>query len=418
MKKILLKIMLILLFSGLVYSQTTSIKLPTVDSTSSFIIFDSSGDQLFSLGAGGSLLLENQNNPGAAVPAQGAGGRFMWLPQYYAIRGGFVISDQWDSKNIGGYSTAFGRDVVASGDYSVALGNGSKATASDAVALGNDATVSGYRSLAFGLHSTVTAGDAIALGRDSHVSDNYGIAIGNNVTVAANAIAIGSYLRADASNAFALGSNASSNGKNGSFVIGDATGGDSLKASLTNSMNMRFSGGYKLYTDISLTNGVELFAGGSSWSSISDSTKKENFVDADGEYFLNSISKLKLGSWNYKSQDPKEHRHYGPMAQEIFRYFGKDKYGTIGNDTTVASADMDGIIFIALQALEKRTSELDQKTDRIDQLQKVIATQGNKIEELQNKVEQVRTVLNELNKKQHKGEYKVAKNLLLGGEKK
>jgi hypothetical protein len=47
------------------------------------------------------------------------------------------------------------------------------------------------------------------------------------------------------------------------------------------------------------------------------------------------------------------------MAQEIFHYFGTDKYGTIGNDTTIASADMDGIMMICLQALEKRTKELN-----------------------------------------------------------
>ncbi len=45
------------------------------------------------------------------------------------------------------------------------------------------------------------------------------------------------------------------------------------------------------------------------------------------------------------------------MAQEMFHYFGKDDYGTVGNDTTLATADMDGIMMIALQALEKRTAE-------------------------------------------------------------
>jgi hypothetical protein len=46
------------------------------------------------------------------------------------------------------------------------------------------------------------------------------------------------------------------------------------------------------------------------------------------------------------------------MAQEIFHYFGKDELGVIGNDTTLASADMDGIMMICLQALERRTENL------------------------------------------------------------
>ena len=119
----------------------------------------------------------------------------------------------------------------------------------------------------------------------------------------------------------------------------------------------------------------QLNSGANSWTTISDSTLKENFQQTDGEYFLNSIKELKLGSWNYKAQDSSI-RHYGPMAQEIFHYFGKDEFGTIGNDITLATADMDGIMMIALQALEERTSaqaELIKKlTDEIKELKNII----------------------------------------------
>ena len=46
------------------------------------------------------------------------------------------------------------------------------------------------------------------------------------------------------------------------------------------------------------------------------------------------------------------------MAQDFFAAFGHDSMGTIGNDTTLSSADFDGINFIAIQALEKRTTKL------------------------------------------------------------
>ena len=49
-------------------------------------------------------------------------------------------------------------------------------------------------------------------------------------------------------------------------------------------------------------------------------------------------------------------------------------YGTIGNDTTINQADFDGINLIAIQALEKRTSDL----------QKEIELQRRKIEQLEN----------------------------------
>jgi len=43
------------------------------------------------------------------------------------------------------------------------------------------------------------------------------------------------------------------------------------------------------------------------------------------------------------------------MAQDFYGAFGQDSYGTIGNDTTIAQADMEGVSFTMIQALEKRT---------------------------------------------------------------
>lgn len=90
------------------------------------------------------------------------------------------------------------------------------------------------------------------------------------------------------------------------------------------------------------------------------------------------------------------------MAQEIFHYFGKDKYGTIGNDTTLATADMDGIIMIALQALEKRTSELKEKTKEVSELKEIVAEQGNQIEKLEAKFETVKNIIAAVKNEQEK----------------
>lgn len=73
---------------------------------------------------------------------------------------------------------------------------------------------------------------------------------------------------------------------------------------------------------------------------------------------------MRLVSWNYKRQDPAQYRHYGPMAQDFYAAFGKDKYGNIGNDTTINSADFDGVNMIAIQALEKRTARQQQQFDQ------------------------------------------------------
>jgi hypothetical protein len=53
------------------------------------------------------------------------------------------------------------------------------------------------------------------------------------------------------------------------------------------------------------------------------------------------------------------------MAQDFYAAFGKDKYGTIGDDTTINSADFDGVNLIAIQALEKRTVLLQSENDKL-----------------------------------------------------
>jgi hypothetical protein len=45
------------------------------------------------------------------------------------------------------------------------------------------------------------------------------------------------------------------------------------------------------------------------------------------------------------------------VAQEFFGAFGHDAIGTIGNSTTINSGDMEGILMVAVQALEKRTHQ-------------------------------------------------------------
>ena len=63
------------------------------------------------------------------------------------------------------------------------------------------------------------------------------------------------------------------------------------------------------------------------------------------------------------SVDPKQFRHYGPMAQDFFAAFGNDGMGTIGTPTTINSGDMVGVLMIGVQTLEKRTVELRQENN-------------------------------------------------------
>ncbi len=176
------------------------------------------------------------------------------------------------------------------------------------------------------------------------------------------------FTTASGDNAFALGNYVSANSHKGAFAFGDhSTLSTPTINDADNQMMMRFAGGYKLYGDASAAVGAQLAPGGSSWSTISDVRKKENFTPVNGEDFLNKISGFKLTSWNYKGQDPKLFRHYGPMAQDFYAAFGKDNYGTVGNDTTISQADMEGVSFVAIQALVKRIEELLNKNEKMQQ---------------------------------------------------
>ena len=120
---------------------------------------------------------------------------------------------------------------------------------------------------------------------------------------------------------------------------------------------------------------VTVIEGQVAFTASSDKTKKENFQPVDGEAVLGKIRGFELSSWNFIGHDPKEFRHYGPMAQDFFAAFGHDGVGQIGSETTINSGDLAGILMIAVQALEKRTAELKQKEAQMAVLE-------SKVEEL------------------------------------
>ena len=121
---------------------------------------------------------------------------------------------------------------------------------------------------------------------------------------------------------------------------------------------------------------VSVIEGQVAYTFSSDKTKKENFKPVDGEDVLKKIQGLTLSSWNYISHDPKQFRHYGPVAQDFFATFGNDGIGTIGTPTTINSGDMAGILVIAVQALEKQNRDLKaenaQVKARMDALERLV----------------------------------------------
>jgi hypothetical protein len=164
---------------------------------------------------------------------------------------------------------------------------------------------------------------------------------------------------AEGDHSMVIGSNARlSSAADGSMFLADyVAAGSQQTITASNSFIGRFANGYYLHTNSAMTSGVQVGASGTSWTTISDSTKKENFRNIDGELILKKIHALRLGTWNYKFHGPSI-RHYGPMAQEFYSAFGFDDIGHIGNDSTISTQDISGVNITAIKALIERTDEL------------------------------------------------------------
>jgi hypothetical protein len=334
MKKIFLFIVLLIAANKMTMAQNVGIG--TTAPLARLHVADSS--VLFSAGG---LAIATPGNP----PIQGAGRRMMWYADKAAFRTGYVNGNTWDKVNIGNYSFASGITTTASGFASTAMGGFTIASGENSTAIGFAINASGIRSTAMG-NTTEASGDySTALGSNTTASGNFSTAMGRNTT-------------ASGDNSTAMGNYVSTNNLEGSFVIGDNSTTTIMNSANANNFRARFAGGYKLFTSANLSTGCTLFAGDNAWTTGSDVHSKENFAEINGEEFLKKIAAFNLTSWNYKTQNQKTFRHYGPMAQDFFAAFGKDKYGTIGNDTTINSADFAGVSFIAIQALEKRTAQL------------------------------------------------------------
>jgi hypothetical protein len=113
---------------------------------------------------------------------------------------------------------------------------------------------------------------------------------------------------------------------------------------------------------------------------------KENFIPVDGESILRKIAVMPLTTWNYKGQDVKTLRHYGPMAQDFYKAFGQDELGKIGCDTLINQQDFLGVSLVAIQALEKRTTQLQEENDELKKQNKELAIIIEKMQQQVNEI--------------------------------
>ncbi len=81
--------------------------------------------------------------------------RFFFDKSKAAFRAGIAQSDQWDDKNVGTYSTAMGRNTIASGYHATALGSGTNSAAWYTTAMGNGTSAVSHSETSIGRYNTI-----------------------------------------------------------------------------------------------------------------------------------------------------------------------------------------------------------------------------------------------------------------------
>jgi len=269
-----------------------------------------------------------------------------------------------NSVSSGNYGTIGGgisNAVSAYGTVSGGIGN----YASDGATVGGGGFDgnSAYPNRAYG------NGSVIGGGTQNLASDSRSTVAGGHNNSATNYYATvpgGAWNVAGGQGSFAAGRAAKAI-HHGAFVWSDDANAD-LLSTVANSVTMRASGGYRLFS--STAAGVSLAAGSGSWTSMSDRNAKENFESIDAQAVLEKVAALPLSTWNYKSQDSAI-RHVGPMAQDF-----KTAFSVGETETGISTIDADGVALAAIQGLnqkvEEQRAELKAKDKELKELWKIV----------------------------------------------
>lgn len=279
-----------------------------INTNNKFLSGDGSNSGIH-LDSNGILVASGFSNEGSNLLTSGPGTRMIWYPKRAAFRAGEVNSNEWNHDSIGYASIALGQNTIANASFTLALGRnastngkmGSAILADASLAVARNDTMNemmmryggGYQFLTdYGFPSrTGLKLDVNGLlisnglfGSGENIVDNWGNqstkmiwypkkaafrvgrAQGNqwdNARIGNYSIAMGHNSEASGGSSVAIGRHVSTNFKKGSFIFGDSTAtGISLSNDAENQMMMRFSGGYKLFTNPSSMRGIQITSNG------------------------------------------------------------------------------------------------------------------------------------------------------------
>src|SRR6266849_4096937 len=272
----------------------------------------------------------------------------------------------------GGWSTVAGGEFNAASGQESTLGGGRQNTAS-----GSYSTVGG------GAYNTATNYFSAVGGGAYNTATNYFSAVGggwSNTASGTLAVVGGGYSNtasgyqstvpggqaniASGDSSLAAGCAANTNNQAGAFVWADGVC-EPLNAIAPNQFLARATGGVEFITGFQVctigpctqVSGVQVAAGGGSWSSISDRNVKDHFAPVDKLQFLARVLTLPITTWNYKTQVASI-RHIGPMAQDFFAAFNVGE-----DDRHITDIDEGGVALAAIQGLNQKLQGMNQKLE-------------------------------------------------------
>ena len=344
------------------------------------------------------------NNASLNVIGGGYNNNIAAYAAYATIAGGSysdIGTNSYSSAIGGGEGNNIAADspqATINGGYLNDIGTNSRCSA---IGGGNDnniapnsgyATIAGGRLNAIGANSPYSAigggsGNNIAAdswlatiagGRSNDISTNsdysaIGGGYGNYIAVNSEYATIpGGGSNAATSYAFAAGYRAKAN-HIGAFVWGDSTFAD-IASTTANSVTMRASGGYWLFSNSGATAGVSLAADGTAWAVISDRNVKKDFASVNGRQILEKLAALPITQWHYQWEGQNITPHIGPMAQDF-----KAAFYPGADDKSITTQEADGVAFAAIQGLNQKVDsenatlraenlELKQRLEKLERL--------------------------------------------------
>ena len=327
----------------------------------------------------------NTTGCAAQLPASGTGTRFLWHPCRGAVRFGRVppsAPTAWDDANMDDFTFAGGNQVIASDYGAFAYGDQVTVSSTVGVGFGSGVTVSGTAGFSAGASNVCSGFACTALGYTVRAGGQGSVALGYRVT-------------ANNDYSVAIGYRASNNTHTGTITLSaeDGTSTDSVRAQADREFRVRAAGGIRLRVSAA-ANGNTPGAGGNvgcdltsavpSWTCASSRTLKENYLAVDGEDVLRRMRSVPVTTWSMIGADPGV-RHLGPVAEDFW-----DAFGLGLGRTAIGLGDIDGVNFIAVQALEARTTQLRQaqeelsvRTTQLRQTQDDLTAKTARVEELE-----------------------------------